>query len=66
MRLKSVANLVNWSLTPISLNTVHPTTFVVFKHWLAQQVDRDPLKRRRDVLQAGAVQVLLEQYLPQV
>jgi len=33
---------------------------------LAGQADRDPLKRRRDVLQAGAVQQLLAQYLPQV
>jgi hypothetical protein len=33
---------------------------------MAGQPDRDPLKRRRDVLQADAVQVLLEQYLPQV
>ncbi|OYZ45294.1 MAG: hypothetical protein B7Y20_07775 [Acidovorax sp. 16-64-162] len=48
------------------LNTVHPATFVAFKRWMAGQPDRDPLKRRRDVLQADAVQVLLEQYLPQV
>ena len=33
---------------------------------MAGQPDRDALKRRRDVLQADAVQVLLEQYLPQV
>lgn len=39
---------------------------VSFKRWLAGQADRAPLKRRRDVLQADAVQVLLEQYLPQV
>jgi hypothetical protein len=48
------------------MNTVHPATFVAFKRWLAAQADRDPLKRRRDVLQADAVQQLLEQYLPQV
>ena len=48
------------------MNTVHPATFVAFKRWLAEQANRDPLKRRRDVLQADAVQVLLEQYLPQV
>jgi len=33
---------------------------------MAGQPDRDLLKRRRDVRQADAVQVLLEQYLPQV
>lgn len=52
--------------TMARMNTVHPTTFVAFKRWLAAQADRDPLKRRRDVLQADAVQQLLEQYLPQV
>lgn len=52
--------------TMARMNTVHPATFVAFKRWLAGQADRDPLKRCRDVLQADAVQVLLEQYLPQV
>ena len=52
--------------TMARMNTVHPATFVSFKRWMAGQPDRDPLKRRRDVLQADAVQVLLDQYLPQV
>lgn len=52
--------------TMARMDTVHPATFVAFKRWMAQQPDRDPLKRRRDVLQADAVQVLLDQYLPQV
>ena len=52
--------------TMARMNTVHPATFVAFKRWMAGQPDRDALKRRRDVLQADAVQVLLEQYLPQV
>lgn len=51
--------------TMARMNTVHPATFVAFKRWMAGQPDRDPLKRRRDVLQADAVQALLEQYLPQ-
>ncbi|CAN5683869.1 GSU2403 family nucleotidyltransferase fold protein [soil metagenome] len=51
--------------TMARMNTVHPATFVSFKRWLARQTDRDPLKRRRDVLQADAVQELLERYLPQ-
>lgn len=50
--------------TMARMNTVHPATFVSFKRWLARQAGRDPLKRRRDVLQADAVEVLLEQYLP--
>lgn len=48
------------------MNTVHPATFVAFKRWLAAQPDREALKRRRDVLQADAVQTLLDEYLPQV
>lgn len=52
--------------TMARMNTVHPATLVAFKRWLAGQADRDALKRRRDLLQADAVQVLLEQYLPQI
>ncbi len=51
--------------TMARMNTVHPATFVTFKRWLANQVAREALKRRRDVLQADAVQVLLDKYLPQ-
>lgn len=50
--------------TMARMHTVHPATFVAFKRWLAAQPDRDPLKRRRDVLQADAVQALLDHYLP--
>jgi hypothetical protein len=46
------------------MDTVHPATFVAFKRWMAAQPEREALKRRRDGLQADAVQVLLEQYLP--
>jgi len=52
--------------TMARMNTVHPATFVAFKRWMANQPDREALKRRRDVLQADAVQELLHQYLPQV
>lgn len=48
------------------MNTVHPATFVAFKRWMAKQADREALKRRRDVLQADAVQELLDKYLPQI
>ena len=46
------------------MNTVHPATFITFKRWMAEQADRDPLKRSRDKLQADAVQELLVEYLP--
>ena len=52
--------------TMARMNTVHPATFITFKRWMAEQADRDPLKRRRDVLQADAAQELLAQYLPQL
>lgn len=51
--------------TMARMNTVHPATFVTFKRWMANQPDREALKRRRDVLQADAVQTLLDKYLPQ-
>ena len=46
------------------MNTVHPRAFVAFKHWMSTQTEREAMKRRRDVLQADAVQALLEKYLP--
>ena len=48
------------------MTTVNPVTFVAFKRWLADQPEREAIKRRRDALQADAVQELLEKYLPQV
>ena len=58
--------IVATNCTMARMNTVHPATFVAFKRWMAGPPDRAALQRRRDVLQADAVQVLLEQYLPQV
>ena len=48
------------------MDTIHPRTFVSFKHWLADLPDREPLKRRRDLLQAELVSQLLAEYLPQL
>ena len=48
------------------MNTVHPATFVAFKRWMSTQPDREAMKRRRDALQADAVQALMKDYLPQV
>ncbi|MDY0107037.1 MAG: GSU2403 family nucleotidyltransferase fold protein [Giesbergeria sp.] len=50
--------------TMARMNTVAPATFVTFKRWLAAQRDREALKRRRDGLQADAVQRLVDEYLP--
>lgn len=50
--------------TMARMNTVAPGTFVAFKRWLADQRDRDALKRRWDVLQAAAVEKLMDEFLP--
>ena len=42
------------------MNTISPLAFARFKHWMAKQTDRDPLKRSRDLRQATVV----EDYLP--
>ncbi|MCU4121253.1 nucleotidyltransferase domain-containing protein [Variovorax sp. N23] len=44
--------------------TIDPRTFVRVKRWLAAQAARDPLKRRKDALQADTVDAMLAQYLP--
>jgi hypothetical protein len=46
------------------LTTVHPSVFVTFKRWMSKEPDRDPLKRRRDALQADAVEWALNERLP--
>lgn len=45
------------------MRTIAPTDFIRFKRWLADQPDRDPLKRRRDRLQADLVDELVRNYL---
>lgn len=46
------------------MNTVHPLLFAAHKRWMSEQESRDPLKRRRDLLQADLVEQLVDQYLP--
>lgn len=49
-----------------TMRTVDPQTFVAFKRWMAEHAqNREPLKRRRDLLQAQIVQELLEEGLVQ-
>jgi hypothetical protein len=47
------------------MNTLAPMAFVRFKRWMSALPDRDPLKRRRDTLQANAVEDAVREYLPQ-
>jgi hypothetical protein len=39
--------------------------FVRFKQWMSTLSQRDPRKRRRDALQAKAVEYVVQEYLPQ-
>lgn len=48
------------------MNTVHPLLFTAHKRWMSEQASRDPLKRRRDLLQANLVQELVDNYLTQL
>lgn len=50
--------------TMARLTTIHPAVFVTFKCWMASEPDRDPLKRRRDALQADAVEWALNERMP--
>jgi hypothetical protein len=47
------------------MSTIAPATFVEFKRWMAAQADRDPVKKKRDRLQADIVEQLTQEYLPQ-
>ena len=52
--------------TMARLTTIHPAVFVSIKRWMSKEPDRDPLKRRRDSLQADAVEWALHERLPQL
>ncbi len=46
------------------MNTVSPLLFVKFKKWMAEQADREPIRRRRDALQSKRVEELVREYFP--
>lgn len=46
------------------MHTLHPLAFAKFKRWMSVLPSREGLKRRRDALQADAVESLVRQYLP--
>ena len=48
-----------------SMITMHPMDFVSVKRTLATYVNRDPLKRSKDVLQADLVEKLVRERMPQ-
>jgi hypothetical protein len=49
---------------PATMVAPDPRAFAVHKLWLSQQLDRDPLKKKRDYAQALAVSRITLQYLP--
>jgi len=44
------------------MHTISPAVFVRLKQWLGERDSRDPLKRKRDLLQAELVEKMLEEY----
>lgn len=46
------------------MNTINPSAFVKTKRWIATFNGRDALKRRRDLLQAELVDMIIRDYLP--
>ena len=48
------------------MNTISPLIFIQFKRWMAEQAERDTMKRSRDLLQANLVEELVNEYLPQL
>ena len=49
---------------PATMVAPDPRAFAVHKLWLSQQLDRDPLKKKRDHSQAVAVSRIVLQYIP--
>lgn len=49
---------------PLTITAPDPRAFVCHKIWLSQRIDRDPGKKRRDLLQAREVTKMLNKYLP--
>jgi hypothetical protein len=47
------------------MNTLAPSNFVRFKQWMNSLPDRDAGRKRRDALQAAAVEQVVRAYLPQ-
>lgn len=48
------------------MNTIEPAAFVHFKRWMSGLDGREAVKRRRDALQAEAVERVLHEQLPQL
>ncbi len=49
---------------PAPLTAPDPRAYAIYKHWLSSQADREPQKKRRDLLQANAVADLVVNKFP--
>jgi len=61
-RLETVA--VDETGWPVPMRVPDPRAFALHKAWLSMQIDREPLKRERDLAQARAVAEVVREYLP--
>ena len=50
---------------PVRTIVPDPRAFAIHKSWLSQQVNRDPVKKIRDLAQAKMMFAMLSEYLPQ-
>lgn len=48
---------------PLRLIVADPRVWAIHKHWVAQRLDRDPVKKQRDAAQAQAVGAIVTRYL---
>jgi hypothetical protein len=51
---------------PLRIVTSDPRVFAAHKYWLSKRDDREPVKRRRDLMQARAVAALVAAHMPQL
>jgi len=49
---------------PVMMPVPDPRAFALHKAWLSQQVDREPVKKQRDLNQARMLRQCLREYLP--
>ena len=49
---------------PVRAKVPDPRAFAVHKAWLSEQIDREPVKKARDLAQSKMVYALVREYLP--
>jgi hypothetical protein len=49
---------------PLRIVTPDPRAFALHKYWLSNKVDRDPLKKKRDLLQSNIIMKIIEERFP--